>query len=76
MASEPGLVSNFVAPEHFAREPSFASSSSSKKRWAAMTEDDGVRAQHWPRMRNRHAMALNEEKLVVDVTGSCGKKRI
>ena len=40
------LVPNFVAPEHFAREPFLASSSSSTKRWAAMTEDEGLWAQH------------------------------
>ena len=74
VASEPGLVPNFVAPEHFAREPSFASSSSSKKRWAAMTEDDGVRAQHC-HGRNT-AMALNQEKMAArDLVAELKNKR-
>ena len=34
-----------MAPEHFAREP-FLASSSRFKRWTAMTEYDGLRAQH------------------------------
>ena len=68
------IVPNFVAPEHFAREPSFASSSSSKKRWAAMTEDDGVRAQHC-HGRNT-AMALNQEKMAArDLVAELKNKR-
>ena len=45
VATVPGFVPNFVAPEHFAREP-FLASSSRFKRWTAMTEDEGLWAQH------------------------------